>query len=95
MVSKHNPILSAYHRHSVIADDLDEAIFRRISTYDHVKVHQRLAYKRVIGTAQWFLDHPDFKAWLVEKKFSRLWCSGKSKLALYSSLTVNKSNHYS
>ncbi|EEA22878.1 hypothetical protein EYB25_005646 [Talaromyces marneffei] len=57
--------------------DLDESIFRRISTYEHEKVHQRLAHKRVMGTAQWFLDHPDFKAWLVEKKFSRLWCSGK------------------
>ncbi|KAF3398131.1 Ankyrin repeat domain-containing protein 50 [Penicillium rolfsii] len=58
-------------------DDLDETIFKRISTYDHAKVHQRLAHKRVMGTAQWFLDHPDFKAWLIEKRLSRLWCSGK------------------
>jgi hypothetical protein len=57
--------------------DLDETLFRRISGYEHKKVHQRLAHKRVMGTAQWFLDHPDFKAWLVRKRFSRLWCSGK------------------
>ncbi|KAF7160640.1 hypothetical protein CNMCM6106_008062 [Aspergillus hiratsukae] len=59
-------------------DDLDDdTLFRRISTYEHEKVHRRLSRKRLMGTAQWFLDHPDFKAWLVEKKFSRLWCSGK------------------
>ncbi|KAF7128361.1 hypothetical protein CNMCM5793_003091 [Aspergillus hiratsukae] len=59
-------------------DDLDDdTLFRRISTYEHEKVHRRLSRKRLTGTAQWFLDHPDFKAWLVEKKFSRLWCSGK------------------
>ncbi|KAF7179470.1 hypothetical protein CNMCM7691_008403 [Aspergillus felis] len=57
--------------------DLDEALFRRISAYEHEKVHRQLAHKRVVGTVQWFLDHPDFKAWLEEKKFSRLWCSGK------------------
>lgn len=66
-------------RYSLIAGELDETMLRRISTYEHEKVHQRLAHKRVMGTAQWFLDHPDFQAWLKEKKFSRLWCSGKSK----------------
>ncbi|KAF7136772.1 hypothetical protein CNMCM5793_006241 [Aspergillus hiratsukae] len=59
-------------------DDLDDdTLFRRISTYEHEKIHRRLSRKRLMGTAQWFLDHPDFEAWLVEKKFSRLWCSGK------------------
>ncbi|RHZ62633.1 hypothetical protein CDV55_106452 [Aspergillus turcosus] len=59
-------------------DDLDDdTLFRRISTYEHEKIHRRLSRKRLMGTAQWFLDHPDFKAWLVERKFSRLWCSGK------------------
>lgn len=80
-MSGHDLKLSAYDRYSFIAGDFDETILRRISTYEHEKVHQRLAYKRVMGTTQWFLDHPDFKAWLLEKKFSRLWCSGKSKRA--------------
>ncbi|RHZ65526.1 uncharacterized protein CDV56_109049 [Aspergillus thermomutatus] len=62
-------------------DDLDdETLFRRISTYEHGKVHRRLSRKRLMGTAQWFLDHCDFKVWLVEKKFSILWCSGQNAL---------------
>lgn len=58
-----------------------EGLLDRISTYDHEKIHQRLSRKRLAGTAHWFLNHPDFKAWLTEKKFPSLWCSGKSEPA--------------
>ncbi|KAJ5663805.1 hypothetical protein N7507_004536 [Penicillium longicatenatum] len=59
-------------------DDQDITnLFERISSYDHEEVHRRLSKKRLIGTTQWFLDHPDFKAWLTEKTISSLWCSGK------------------
>ncbi|OOQ87883.1 hypothetical protein PEBR_15031 [Penicillium brasilianum] len=54
-----------------------EGLLERISTYDHEKIHQRLSRKRLAGTAHWFLDHPEFKAWLTEKRHSSLWCSGK------------------
>ncbi|KAL4778137.1 hypothetical protein BJX76DRAFT_352839 [Aspergillus varians] len=49
----------------------------KVSSYDHGRVHRRLLHKRLVGTTQWFFDHPDFKAWFTEKSFSSLWCSGK------------------
>uniref|UniRef100_A0A093VRU7 Ankyrin repeat and KH domain-containing protein mask n=2 Tax=Talaromyces marneffei PM1 TaxID=1077442 RepID=A0A093VRU7_TALMA len=54
-----------------------ERLFEKISNYDHEKVHRRLSHKRLTGTTQWFLDHPDFEAWFTEKSISYLWCSGK------------------
>ncbi|KAL4815086.1 hypothetical protein BDW67DRAFT_191748 [Aspergillus spinulosporus] len=49
----------------------------KISDYDHERVHQRLLHKRLVGTTEWFLGHPDFKAWFTEKTVTSLWCSGK------------------
>ncbi|KAH8797864.1 hypothetical protein F5884DRAFT_864219 [Xylogone sp. PMI_703] len=46
----------------------DEELLNKISSYDHERVHRRLCRKRLIGTTQWFLDHPDFKAWFIEKR---------------------------
>lgn len=64
----------------MIVDGQDlEGLLERISSYNHEKVHQRLSGKRLTGTTRWFLDHPDFKAWFIEKRVSTLWCSGKSK----------------
>ncbi|KAE8160965.1 hypothetical protein BDV40DRAFT_313437 [Aspergillus tamarii] len=60
----------------------DETLVERISNYDHKRVHRRLSQKRLVGTTQWFLDHPDFKAWFTGKNVSSLWCSGKNT-ALY------------
>ncbi|OJJ06623.1 hypothetical protein ASPVEDRAFT_330506 [Aspergillus versicolor CBS 583.65] len=51
----------------------------RISDYDEKNVHRRLLQKRLVGTTQWFLDHPNFKAWFTDRTISSLWCSGKSK----------------
>ncbi|KAK2788427.1 hypothetical protein FQN53_003573 [Emmonsiellopsis sp. PD_33] len=58
-------------------DQVDEWLVDRISSYDHDKVHRRLSDKRLIGSTQWFLDHPKFKAWFIEKTSPSLWCSGK------------------
>ncbi|KAK2782894.1 hypothetical protein FQN52_000534 [Onygenales sp. PD_12] len=58
-------------------DQVDEWLFDRISSYDHDKIHRRLSDKRLIGSTQWFLDHPKFKAWFIEKTSPSLWCSGK------------------
>ncbi|PYI22891.1 purine and uridine phosphorylase [Aspergillus violaceofuscus CBS 115571] len=52
-------------------------LLERISNYDHDKVHRRLAYKRLPGTTQWFLNHATFKSWLTGLDQSSLWCSGK------------------
>lgn len=54
-----------------------EGLVPQISSYDHERFHRRLSQKRLVGTTQWFLDHPHFKAWFVEKSNSSLWCSGK------------------
>ncbi|KAJ5777337.1 hypothetical protein N7520_000583 [Penicillium odoratum] len=54
-----------------------EGLLKRISSYDHERIHQRLSRKRLAGTTHWFLDHPDFQAWFTKKKVSSLWCSGK------------------
>ncbi|KAJ5556370.1 hypothetical protein N7494_000285 [Penicillium frequentans] len=54
-----------------------ESLLERISGYNHEKVHQRLSGKRLAGTTRWLLNHPDFKAWFIEKRFPTLWCSGK------------------
>ncbi|KAL2809886.1 hypothetical protein BJX63DRAFT_445035 [Aspergillus granulosus] len=48
-----------------------------ISSYDHERTHQRLLQKRLVGTAQWFHDHSDFKEWFTGKTISSLWLSGK------------------
>ncbi|KAE8406637.1 hypothetical protein BDV37DRAFT_280595 [Aspergillus pseudonomiae] len=59
-------------------DDQDyETLLEQISSYDYRKVHRRLSQKRLVGTTQWFLDHPDFQAWFTDKSISTLWCSGK------------------
>ena len=67
-------------------DDDDNKIIERLSGYDHEKTHQRLSRKRLMGTTQWFLDHPYFKAWFTEKSSSSLWCSGRSKPASFSNI---------
>ncbi|KAL7949484.1 ankyrin repeat-containing domain protein [Trichoderma barbatum] len=61
----------------VLHRNIDEKLLRRISSYDHEKVQRKLSQKRLVGTTQWFLDHPDFAAWLAEKGPFNLWCSGK------------------
>ncbi|KAK2805511.1 hypothetical protein FQN51_000337 [Onygenales sp. PD_10] len=61
-------------------DQVDEWLVDRISSYDHDKVHRRLSDKRLIGSTQWFLDHPKFKAWFIEKTSPSLWCSGKNTI---------------
>ncbi|GLA61111.1 hypothetical protein AtubIFM54640_001620 [Aspergillus tubingensis] len=55
----------------------DDDFLARITRYDHERVHQRLSRKRLLGTTQWFLDHPEFQAWLSNKAYPWLWCSGK------------------
>ncbi|KAJ6099709.1 ankyrin repeat-containing protein [Penicillium canescens] len=62
----------------------DENLLAQLSSYDHEIVHRRLSRKRLTGTTQWFKDHPQFKAWFIEKSFSCLWCSGKSKTMIAS-----------
>ncbi|OQE25447.1 hypothetical protein PENSTE_c006G08700 [Penicillium steckii] len=54
-----------------------EEILERMSSYDHERVHRRLSRKRLAGTTRWFIDHPEFRAWFIEKRISSLWCSGK------------------
>ncbi|RFU72758.1 ankyrin repeat-containing [Trichoderma arundinaceum] len=61
----------------ILRENVDEDLIERISNYDHKKIHRKLSQKRLIGTTQWFLNHPDFQAWFTEKKVSSLWCSGK------------------
>ncbi|KAI9927564.1 hypothetical protein MW887_003182 [Aspergillus wentii] len=56
---------------------IDEDLLERITSYDHERIHQRLSRKKLVGTTQWFLDHPDFHEWISEKTHSSLWCSGK------------------
>ncbi|KAJ5928484.1 hypothetical protein N7466_007440 [Penicillium verhagenii] len=56
--------------------EFDE-LLERISSYDYERVHQRLSRKRLAGTTDWFLHHPDFQAWFTKEDFSSLWCSGK------------------
>ncbi|RAK91400.1 hypothetical protein BO79DRAFT_104963, partial [Aspergillus costaricaensis CBS 115574] len=55
----------------------DDDFLARITRYDHERVHQRLSRKRLLGTTQWFLDHPEFQAWLSNRAYPWLWCSGK------------------
>ncbi|PYI09480.1 hypothetical protein BO78DRAFT_272690, partial [Aspergillus sclerotiicarbonarius CBS 121057] len=55
----------------------DEAFLSRITSYDHERTHQRISRKRLVGTTQWFLDHPDFRAWFLDREYPCLWCSGK------------------
>ncbi|KAI9371409.1 purine and uridine phosphorylase [Aspergillus egyptiacus] len=54
----------------------EDVILRNLSQYDHEKVHRRLSHKRVEGTTQWFIEHPDFQDWLNGRSPS-LWCTGK------------------
>ncbi|KAL2789041.1 nucleoside phosphorylase domain-containing protein [Aspergillus keveii] len=54
-----------------------KAILRNLSQYDHERVHRRLSHKRVANTTQWFIDHPDFQNWLLERSIRSLWCTGK------------------
>ncbi|KAL6905000.1 putative ankyrin repeat-containing protein [Trichoderma evansii] len=54
-----------------------EELLEKMSNYEHKKVHWKLSQKRLHNTTQWFLDHPNFKEWFIEKKISSLWCSGK------------------
>lgn len=56
----------------------NEDLLEKMSNYDHKKAHWKLSQKRLHNTTQWFLDHPSFKEWFIEKKISSLWCSGKS-----------------
>ncbi|OJD13717.1 hypothetical protein AJ78_05849 [Emergomyces pasteurianus Ep9510] len=58
-------------------DEIDNLLLEKISNYDQNKVHRRLFHKRLLGTTQWFLDHPDFKEWLTGNTIPSLWCSGK------------------
>ncbi|GIJ81640.1 hypothetical protein Asppvi_000139 [Aspergillus pseudoviridinutans] len=55
----------------------NETLLERITSYDHEKVHQRVSRKRLVGTTQWFMNHPDFQAWFSGKEYPCLWCSGK------------------
>ncbi|KAM0249501.1 hypothetical protein ACHAQJ_009049 [Trichoderma viride] len=77
-------LLSVVHA-SQVADtppaelDADEKLLEKISSYEHEKIHRQLSQKRLIGTTQWFLNHPDFIAWFTEKKFSI--GSGKTMIA--------------
>ncbi|KAL2853302.1 hypothetical protein BJY01DRAFT_259317 [Aspergillus pseudoustus] len=54
-----------------------EVPLSNISNYDEEKAHRRLVQKRLVGTTEWFLNHPDYAAWFKERKVSCLWCSGK------------------
>ncbi|EHK25608.1 ankyrin repeat protein, partial [Trichoderma virens Gv29-8] len=56
---------------------VDETLLERISSYDHNRIHRRLSRKRLVGTTQWFLNHPDFTAWIQGEENFNLWCSGK------------------
>ncbi|OAT00872.1 hypothetical protein, variant 3 [Blastomyces dermatitidis ER-3] len=56
---------------------IDDWLIERISKYDHNRVHRRLLHKRLLGTTEWFLAHPDFKEWLTGNTIPTLWCSGK------------------
>ncbi|CAG7990576.1 unnamed protein product [Penicillium salamii] len=56
---------------------VDEEMFQRISSYEHERIHRKMSRKRLTGTTHWFIDHPEFRAWFIEKKISSLWCSGK------------------
>ncbi|KAF7166132.1 hypothetical protein CNMCM5623_010009 [Aspergillus felis] len=56
---------------------INEALLEGITSYDHEKVHQRVSRKRLVGTTQWFMDHPHFQAWFSGKEYPCLWCSGK------------------
>lgn len=67
----------------ILDDQKFESLLERISGYNHEKAHQRLSGKRLTGTTRWFFDHPDFKAWFIEKTIPSLWCSGKSKRAFH------------
>ncbi|RAH73770.1 uncharacterized protein BO66DRAFT_408681 [Aspergillus aculeatinus CBS 121060] len=69
-------LLSMIHTKQLV-DMPSPHLLERISNYDHDKVHQRLAYKRLPGTTQWFLNHATYKAWLTRLDQSSLWCSGK------------------
>ncbi|KAE8384965.1 hypothetical protein BDV23DRAFT_176621 [Aspergillus alliaceus] len=73
------PALSDTHQNCECIVDVQnhEMLLERVSSYDHKRVHRRLSQKRLVGTTQWFLDQPDFKAWFSEKSVSSLWCSGK------------------
>ncbi|KAK1255352.1 hypothetical protein MKX08_009347 [Trichoderma sp. CBMAI-0020] len=60
----------------------DEDLLEKMSNYEHKKIHWKLSQKRLHNTTQWFLDHPSFKEWFIEKKISCLWCSGKNRTAV-------------
>lgn len=62
----------------------DKDLLENMSRYEHNKIHWKLSQKRLQNTTQWFLDHPSFKEWFIEKKISSLWCSGKSTCSIYS-----------
>ncbi|KAJ5637503.1 hypothetical protein N7490_007382 [Penicillium lividum] len=56
-----------------------ERLLKRISSYDHERIHQRLSRKRLAKTTHWFRDHPDFQAWFTKKEVSI--GSGKTMIA--------------
>ncbi|KAL7926138.1 putative ankyrin repeat-containing protein [Trichoderma austrokoningii] len=58
----------------------DKELIEEISNYEHKKVHWRLSQKRLPGTTEWFLGHPIFKKWFVNKEVSI--GSGKTMIAL-------------
>ncbi|PLN76248.1 hypothetical protein BDW42DRAFT_188769 [Aspergillus taichungensis] len=74
-------LLSSVHVNQISENlkefQIDEALLSQITSYDHEKVHQRLAQKRLMGTTQWFLQSPDFQLWISGKATPFLWCSGK------------------
>ncbi|KAL2858348.1 nucleoside phosphorylase domain-containing protein [Aspergillus pseudodeflectus] len=41
---------------------------------------QTIITRRVVNTTKWFIDHPDLRAWLLERSVSSLWCTGKVRL---------------
>ncbi|UKZ48572.1 hypothetical protein TrVGV298_002797 [Trichoderma virens] len=61
----------------IVHHNIDETLLERISSYDHNRIHRRLSRKRLVGTTQWFLNHPDFTAWIQGEENFNLWCSGK------------------
>ncbi|PGH01143.1 hypothetical protein AJ79_08014 [Helicocarpus griseus UAMH5409] len=64
-------------KRSIIENRIDDWIIERLSNYDHEKVYRRLCRKRLLGTTQWFIDHPVFREWLTGDAIPSLWCSGK------------------
>ncbi|KAK2736278.1 hypothetical protein FQN57_000808 [Myotisia sp. PD_48] len=55
----------------------EQRLLDNISLYNHVATHRRLIHKRLRGTTEWFLQHPDFVKWFAGDGPPCLWCSGK------------------